>query len=189
VNQYDVRKPCSEEQRKHLCYDEIADMEAFLNLPQVQAQLGVDPGTKFKACNMNIALAYGAQGGVVWGNTVRVVPELIEGGVRVLAYAGNTDAICNFMGVEAFVGGLPTSYAQEFAGAVPQKWTVGNRTAGYVRAAGGNGETAGNQTFIAVYEAGSVFHKHTRTRSHSVAGTCPRTINQRRRWYVPSIVC
>jgi cathepsin A (carboxypeptidase C) len=152
-NHYDIRKPCSDAERENLCYTEVADMEIFLNQPHVQAQLGVDPNTTFKACNMKITLSYAVQGGLVW-NTARVVPELIEGGIRVLAYAGNTDAVCNFMGIEAFVGGLPTSYAGDFAAAKPKTWTVGNRTAGYVRTAGGNGKTAGNQTFVAVYEAG-----------------------------------
>jgi cathepsin A (carboxypeptidase C) len=130
-------------------------MEVFMNLPHVKTQLGVDPKIEFKACNMKIAIAYGLQGGVVW-NTARVIPELINGGVRVLAYSGNTDGVCNYMGVEAFLGGLPTVFADEFGGTMREKWVVGNRTAGYIRAAGGDGKTAGNQTFIAVYEAGCV---------------------------------
>jgi hypothetical protein len=109
---------------------------------------------------------YAAQGVLVW-NTARVVPELIESGVRVLAYAGDTDMVCNFMGVEAFIGGLSTSYAEEFAAAKPKAWTVGNGTAGYVRAAGGNGSTAGNQTFVVVHEAGSVSN-------YNVYGPCSR---------------
>jgi cathepsin A (carboxypeptidase C) len=155
-NQYDLRKSCSDEARQRLCYDELGDMEAFLNLPHVQAQIGVDPGTTFKMCDVRIRMGYAAQGGGMRGSTARLLPALIDGGVRVLAYAGTADAVCNFMGVEALVGALPTAYAREFAGATPQAWTVGNRTAGYVRAAGGSGATAGNQTFVAVYEAGSV---------------------------------
>jgi cathepsin A (carboxypeptidase C) len=152
LNHYDLRKPCSDEEREHLCYDEIAHQEVFLNKPEVQAALGVGP-MKFQECNTKIAIAYQAQGGAV-RDTVHLLPDLINAGIRVLAYAGTTDAVCNFMGVESFVEHLGTAFQDEFADAKPQPWVVGDRTAGYVRAAGGDGTTAGNQTFVAVYEAG-----------------------------------
>jgi cathepsin A (carboxypeptidase C) len=152
LNHYDLRKPCSDKEREHLCYDEIIHQEIFLNKPEVQGALGVGP-MKFQECNIKIAMAYQAQGGAVH-NTVHLLPDLINAGIRVLAYAGTTDAICNFMGVESFVEHLSTAFQDEFADAKPQSWVVGNRTAGYVRAAGGDGTTAGNQTFVAVYEAG-----------------------------------
>jgi cathepsin A (carboxypeptidase C) len=128
-------------------------MEVFMNLPHLKAQLGVDPEIEFKACNRKIMATYAVQGGIVW-NTVRVVPELINRGIRILAYSGNADGVCKYMGMEAFVAELPTVFVDEFAGATREKWVVGNRTAGYVRTAGGEGKTAGNQTSIAIYEAG-----------------------------------
>jgi hypothetical protein len=84
-----------------------------------------------------------------------------------------SDAVCNYMvrrvvrghalfahaphkGIEDYVERLPTGRLQsEFAAAEAKPWALkSNRTAGYVRAAGASDFTAGNQTFVAIFEAG-----------------------------------
>jgi cathepsin A (carboxypeptidase C) len=59
-------------------------------------------------------------------------------------------------GSEAYMETLETPFSAEFRRAVPRNWTVPGlaRVAGYVRSAGGDGQTAGLQTFVNVYEAG-----------------------------------
>jgi cathepsin A (carboxypeptidase C) len=135
----------------------MRDQETFLNKPDVQASLGVGPPdrpyVKFQTCNVQVLYAHRVQGGNV-RDTVHLVPELIRAGIRVLAYAGNADAAVNYMGVESFVEHLGSAFREEFGQAERRMWVVGNRTAGYVRAWGGDGGTAGNLTFVAVYEAG-----------------------------------
>ena len=64
-------------------------------------------------------------------------------------------------GNERWVDQLPTRFLAEFQDAKPIPWvtTYNGRVAGEVRSAGGQGFTAGNVTFVNVYEAGyaSVF--------------------------------
>lgn len=51
---------------------------------------------------------------------------------------------------------LEHKFHKEFEKSVPIKWTTlaSGRVAGEVRSAGGDGFTAGNVTFVQVYEAG-----------------------------------
>jgi hypothetical protein len=66
------------------------------------------------------------------------------------------DAMCNFMGQDRWVASFANSYHDEYASSVPTPWITAEtgRVAGEVRSAGGNGFTAGNLTFVTVYEAG-----------------------------------
>jgi cathepsin A (carboxypeptidase C) len=59
-------------------------------------------------------------------------------------------------GNEAWVEKLEHKFHEEFVKSVPTKWTTleSGRVAGEVRSAGGNGFTAGNVTFVQVFEAG-----------------------------------
>lgn len=54
--------------------------------------------------------------------------------------------------------GLQTSFTDEFTHAKLRPWNVSSvsslRQAGEVRSAGGGGSTAGNVTFVNIYEAG-----------------------------------
>jgi cathepsin A (carboxypeptidase C) len=91
-NHYDLRRECSHDpedgwEKSSLCYEEIEWMETYLNLPDVQAELGVDPGVRFQECNLAITLGYKARGGAVH-DSARLLPELIRAGIRFLAYAG-----------------------------------------------------------------------------------------------------
>ena len=64
--------------------------------------------------------------------------------------------MCNFMGNERWISKFDNVFHDEFASSKPTPWIVGNsgHVAGTVRTAGGEGHTAGNVTFLAVYEAG-----------------------------------
>src|ERR1700728_4593690 len=62
-------------------------------------------------------------------------------------------------GNERWVEALEHDFHEEFAAAKPEPWFTieSDKIAGTVRTAGGNGNTAGNVTYVTVYEAGSVF--------------------------------
>jgi hypothetical protein len=61
-------------------------------------------------------------------------------------------------GSEDWVSNMNSSFHEEFVAAKPLEWKVpsSDRAAGYVRASGSARMTAGNQTFVALYEAGYV---------------------------------
>lgn len=91
-------------------------------------------------------------------NSAALLPELLHAGVRLLVYAGNADFGCNFLGEAAWMAALRDHpFAEAFARAEPMPWVVRStgRVAGAVRAAGARGGfTAGNFTYVAVYDAG-----------------------------------
>src|ERR1700761_3024405 len=72
--------------------------------------------------------------------------------------------VCNYMGNERWLEVLDSSFKSEFAAATPMPWIIASadatgapsRPAGQVRSAGGGGFTAGNVTFVTVFEAGYV---------------------------------
>uniref|UniRef100_A0A0W0FN62 Carboxypeptidase n=1 Tax=Moniliophthora roreri TaxID=221103 RepID=A0A0W0FN62_MONRR len=117
--------------------------------------LGVDPNRTFTSCNMEVNKAFFAQGDDMH-NSALLLPELINDGIRLLVYAGDTDLVCNFIGNERYVEQLDTQFRDEFAKAKLTPWVdlSTGRQVGEVRSAGGNGLTAGNITFVRVYEAG-----------------------------------
>jgi cathepsin A (carboxypeptidase C) len=83
-----------------------------------------------------------------------VLPEMIEDGVRLLVYAGEYDAMCNWMG-NVGDGSWPlqleTSFQSELTSAKKTKWTVGGKKAGWVRQ---SGKGAGSVTLVKVANAG-----------------------------------
>ncbi|KAJ7608663.1 carboxypeptidase C [Roridomyces roridus] len=155
LNPYDVRRKCDRSKDGQLCYAEMDHIDVWMNEPKNKVALGVDPGLKFASCNMEVNQAFAFQGDGMH-NSAALLTELVDGGIRLLIYAGNADMMCNFMGNERWLDVLPSSFQSEFVDAKPIPWvTAGTgELAGSVRSAGGKGFTAGNVTFVTVYEAG-----------------------------------
>ena len=91
-------------------------------------------------------------------NRAKLLPELVESGIRVLIYAGDADMACNYLGNERWVEELETKFQPEFKKTTKQPWvTLGKGDlSGWVRSAGGDGFTAGNITYVQVHAAGCV---------------------------------
>ena len=68
----------------------------------------------------------------------------------------NLDAMCNYMGNERWVSKFANVYHEEFVASEEKPWVTreSKRMAGLVRTAGGRGSTAGNVTFVNVFDAG-----------------------------------
>lgn len=68
----------------------------------------------------------------------------------------NKDAMCNYMGNERWVSKFANVYHEEFVASEGKPWVTGvsKRRAGTIRTAGGRGSSAGNVTFVNVFEAG-----------------------------------
>ncbi|KAF8183774.1 serine carboxypeptidase [Mycena galopus ATCC 62051] len=155
LNPFDVRRKCDRSTDGDLCYKEIAYVDIWMNDPKVKVALGVDPTRKFSSTSMEVNLAFTIQGDGAH-NSAALLTELVNGGVRLLIYAGNADMICNYMGNERWLEVLDSSFQSEFLAARPLPWvtTGSGMLAGTVRSAGGKGFTAGNVTFVTVFEAG-----------------------------------
>ncbi|KAI0924127.1 hypothetical protein AcW1_006330 [Taiwanofungus camphoratus] len=154
-NPYDVRRKCDRSKDGDLCYPQMNWIDTWMNAPATKRALGVAPSLDFTSCNMEINQAFALQGDGSH-NSAKLLPELVEDGIRLLVYAGNADMMCNFIGNERWVEQLETSFHKEFAATKPVPWVTMETglMAGMVRSAGGNGLTAGNITFVAVHDAG-----------------------------------
>ncbi|PIL27294.1 hypothetical protein GSI_10441 [Ganoderma sinense ZZ0214-1] len=154
-NIYDVRKDCDRSTDGQLCYKELQWIETWMNLPEVKKVLGVNPSLNFESCNMQVNQAFAFQGDGA-RNRAKLLPELVENGIRVLIYAGDADMACNYLGNERWVEELETKFQPEFKKTVKQPWvTLGKGDlSGWVRSAGGDGFTAGNITYVQVHAAG-----------------------------------
>lgn len=67
-----------------------------MNTPATKRALGVDPSREFASCNMEVNQAFALQGDGAH-NSAKLLPALVEDGVRLLVYAGNADMMCNFI--------------------------------------------------------------------------------------------
>jgi len=128
VNPYDVRKKCVKEEDGQLCYKQMEWIDEWMNLPEVQAELGAQKGRTFQSmcsfasgvvpsssgaccvswinlawtgCNMQVNQAFFLQGDGMH-NSAALLPELLEDGKRLLVYAGNADGMCNFIVCHTF---------------------------------------------------------------------------------------
>ncbi|KAJ7708631.1 serine carboxypeptidase [Mycena metata] len=147
-NFHDVRLFCDSNPD---CYKEDHWIEEYMNRPQVIEALGVDPNAPyFVACNTDLLVEFMTQGDGMQ-DTKSLVTELVDEGIRLLVYVGNTDMVCNYMGNSRWVAEFPSVHKVAFNEAEYLPWTVSNRQAGVVRSAG---EGAGNVTYITVFEAG-----------------------------------
>jgi len=156
-NLYDIRKPCdrSEDADGPLCYKEMSWIEKYLNKPEVKEELGVAKELDFTSCNMDVNRAF-LMTGDSQHNSAAFLPPLLEDGIRVLIYAGNADAMCNYLGNKEWFTSLPTIFSSEIAKQVKthpfnlKHPKSGKSSGNYYKA----GPGAGNYSFIEIYEAG-----------------------------------
>ena len=84
-------------------------------------------------------------------NSAALLPALLEAGIRVLIYAGNEDAMCNYMGNKEWFVTLDNVFHEEIASVKPRSFKVKGKSAGNLLVAG---QGAGNYTFLEVFDAG-----------------------------------
>ncbi|KAJ7437380.1 serine carboxypeptidase [Mycena galericulata] len=156
LNWYDLRKKCNAADRPEHCYERTPWVETWMNNPKVKEALGVDPERSFRSFNMDMNREFNLRGeGVKYA--AKLLPALINGGVRLLVYAGKAaDMMANYMGNERWVEDLNTKFKSQFAAAEGMPWSVvgSNEIAGQVRSVGGVNGCGGNITFMTVFEAG-----------------------------------
>merc|ERR1712183_976001 len=142
LNTYDIRTPCDV---PGLCYD-FSKETLLLNEPSVMAHLGVNTSkvSSWQSCNYQVNSAFGAD----WMKDQSYkVKEVLDGGVRVLIYAGDADWVCNWLGNKAWTKALPWTGFVGFNAAGDEPWTVAGEHAGDVR-------NYRQFTFLRVFAAG-----------------------------------
>jgi cathepsin A (carboxypeptidase C) len=139
LNPYDVRKECGD---NPLCYD-FSSTETFLNLDSTRQALGVnnDEVKTWESCNNAVNAMFVDD----WMKDFNspYLSSLLDDGIPVLAYSGDADFICNWMGNKAWTLDLDWSGHDEFNAAGDHPWL-----------SYGMARTAKDFTFLQVYEAG-----------------------------------
>jgi len=139
LNPYDVRAPC----KGNLCYD-FDHISAYLNSPEVQKELGTQK--HWRTCDFNVTMTF-----IVAGDNMKnfhqFIPPMLENGVEVLNFAGDTDFICNWIGNKEWALKLKWAHQKEFNEAADMDFLVDGVSAGRSRSYAGF-------TFTQVYNAG-----------------------------------
>jgi len=153
LNPYDIRKPCGD---SSLCYD-FSNLDIFLNLESTRQALHIsDQVKKWESCNTAVDLAMAPTDWMK--NYQGVIPPMIEGGIKVLIYAGDVDFICNWMGNKAWTLKLPWTGVTDFNAAGDHEWhftdsSSADQLGGWARTAHAK-KGEGSLTFMQVKEAG-----------------------------------
>mmetsp|Transcript_9354 Transcript_9354/g.14108 ORF Transcript_9354/g.14108 Transcript_9354/m.14108 type:complete len:238 (+) Transcript_9354:156-869(+) len=151
-NPYDIRKPCGD---SDLCYD-FSNLDVFLNLESTRESLHVSDKVKeWVSCNTAVDLAIAP---FDWmKNFQGTIAPMVEGGVRVLIYAGDTDFICNWMGNKAWTLAIAWDGREAYHAEGDHEWyydEAGTKLGGWARSASSTSGAGGSLTFLQVKEAG-----------------------------------
>jgi len=154
---YDLRKSCDRSPDKDgpLCYKEAEWIPVWLNDKNVKKELGANPAINFTSTSQKVSKDFLASGDLMH-YSAGLLTDLVNDGIRLLVYAGETDAACNALGQSRWVEKLPSIFHREYAQSPTLAWRVNSTggAAGTVRTVGGDSSTAGNITFVTIQEAG-----------------------------------
>ncbi|KAI9485198.1 MAG: Alpha/Beta hydrolase protein [Benjaminiella poitrasii] len=100
LNIYDIRRPCED---GILCYDYLSDIKTYLDRPETKSALGVNASSigSFEICSGTVNADFQSTGD--WMRPyVQQLTALLNQHIRILAYAGDADFLCNWMGIRAW---------------------------------------------------------------------------------------
>ncbi|KAK7312599.1 hypothetical protein VNO77_36571 [Canavalia gladiata] len=128
INYYDIRKQCE----GSLCYD-FSNVEKLLNTPEVKNALGVRKGLDWVSCSTTVHQAMSQD----WMRNLAVgIPALLEDGIKFLAYAGEEDLICNWLGNWKWVNAMEWSGQKSFGASRTKSFVVDGAEAGSLNSYG-----------------------------------------------------
>ncbi|KAI9337963.1 Alpha/Beta hydrolase protein [Obelidium mucronatum] len=142
-NSFDVRQKCDEE-AGDVCYPIETDIETYLNQKWVQNLIGVD--REYMGCSADVGTSFFYSGDEERRYDTAVA-EVLEGGVKVLVYAGDADFVCNWVGNEAWLNAMEWSGQEGYLNAPTGPFIVDKLEAGLFK-------TYGNLTWLKIYGAG-----------------------------------
>jgi cathepsin A (carboxypeptidase C) len=80
-------------------------IDTWMNNPAHKVALGVNPDRTFESCNFDVNRAFTLNGDGMHNSAV-LLPELVDGGVRLLVYAGNAGScllLISFSGTGSYL--------------------------------------------------------------------------------------
>jgi len=138
-NVYDIRLPCV----GSMCYD-FSPLDDLMVTDEVKTSLGVSDKAAWEECNMQVHGYFTND----WFQDMEVhIPEMLEGGYKVLIYAGKEDFICNWYGNRDWVEEMKWSGQDQYNNLNFSDWKVNGEVAGEFK-------TVDNLTFLGVNLAG-----------------------------------
>jgi len=146
-NLYDLRQPCSLHPQPGImaCINVTKEL-GYWSDQTVRQAFGVIPDSPWNICSEQVNMDFMVDGGC-FDSYSDAVAQLLEAGIPVLAYAGDTDFQCNFVGVKAWMLQLAWSHKEEWNAATEKDFNVGGRSVGRERSVWG-------LTFLQIYRAG-----------------------------------
>lgn len=142
-----VKAPCPYSDKDSNCLPEEGYMTQFLQQDGVKDTLGVPRNQHFINCNQTIPQDFLATADMMKSQK-HYLTELLDNGMPVLAYSGDTDFLVNWLGTKKLTEDLDWSGKSGFNAAPFEDWVTRNGTyAGQVR-------NYDRLTFLRVYDAG-----------------------------------
>ncbi|KAI0807995.1 serine carboxypeptidase [Fomes fomentarius] len=137
-NMYDATRPCHGNPALEECYPIIKDISAFLNRPDIQATLGVDPSrVNYSLSDDSLNERFARNSDFFNFRAEDYLAALLERGVRVLIYAGTNDFAGSWLANERVTLALEWTSVDEYKNAPKRDWHVDGQVAGWTRSGGG----------------------------------------------------
>jgi hypothetical protein len=136
LNRYDMSKDC-EGGMETLCYPVTKHIANYLSRNETREILGVDHAVpqQYSSCNMDVGYAFGAKMDLERGS-VLYVTALLERGIRVLIYVGESDYICNWIGNREWSEALEWSGGDKYRAVPLGTWSIDGNEVGKYKSSG-----------------------------------------------------
>ncbi|KAG2732927.1 hypothetical protein G9P44_003917 [Scheffersomyces stipitis] len=145
LNPYDIREEC---ERGGTCYEELDDVDAYLNLDFVRSAIGVSPEVKkYEGCSDVVSKNFALEGDKALPHQ-QYVAELLEKEVAVLIFAGDKDYRCNWLGNYEWTDQLDYDGHDEFSSKPLVPWQTSDGSIG------GEYRNYEKFTYLRFYDAG-----------------------------------
>ncbi|KAL4247232.1 Carboxypeptidase [Abortiporus biennis] len=135
TNPYDMSKSCEGNLFDDLCYPITKNISSYLNQPQIQRIIGIDPTSpkaNFSSCDEKISADFGSNLDSVFP-TQLYIEALLHRGVKVLIYVGANDWLCNWVGNERMTLNLQWAGQKEFINEPLKEWSIDVQIVGKFR--------------------------------------------------------
>ncbi|KAH8920538.1 alpha/beta-hydrolase [Atractiella rhizophila] len=148
ISVYDITEKCAPEE----CFiSAFNPLIKYLNSPETRKKLKLVPDSiKWEPVSYELSERFVLAGDEFYPHSDLLAP-LVTSGIRVIAYIGDWDMICHWLGNLRWMLDLPTPFQSEFAVAEDEKIFFQDKLKATIRTAG---QGAGNFAFVRIFEAG-----------------------------------